>query len=128
MTDSVCLSPKMSPEELIDSYCRAWSDPDPVVRKAFLAGVWAEGAVYVDPPAHPSGFIELLDHIERVQAQRPGAQVLRTSRVDVHHDVARFTWHVQLADGSTLPEGIDFVDLTADRQQIRRVVGFFGSL
>lgn len=118
----------MSLEELIDRYCRAWSDPDPRERKAVLAGVWAEGAVYVDPRVHASGVIELLDHIERVQAQRPGAQVLRTSRVDVHHHVGRFTWHVQLPDGSTLPEGIDFVELSADGQQIKRVVGFFGSL
>jgi len=30
-----------------------------------------------------------------------------------------------LADGSTLPEGVDFAELSADGK-LRRIVGFFG--
>jgi hypothetical protein len=34
------------------------------------------------------------------------ARVSSGPDVQVHHDVARFAWHVVLADGSTLPEGL----------------------
>ena len=45
------------------------------------------------------------------EQRRPGARVLRTSGVDAHHHLARFAWHVVLADG-----------------RIRRIIGFFGPL
>jgi hypothetical protein len=61
-------------------------------------------------------------------ASRPGATNVRTSAVDVHHDVARFAWHVRMPDGRTLPEGLDVVTLTDDQAAIRRIIGFFGPL
>jgi hypothetical protein len=70
----------------------------------------------------------LLAHIAAVRARRPGAQVQRTSAVDVHHGVARFAWHVALPDGSTLPEGLDIALLSADGTRIERIFGFFGPL
>jgi hypothetical protein len=54
--------------------------------------------------------------------------VLRTSAVDVHHGVARFAWHVIQADGTSLPDGLDIAELSADGKRIRRIVGFFGPL
>lgn len=114
-------------EELIDTYCRAWSDPDPGERQRLLGLVWAEGATYTDPRADRLDAPALLAHIARIQAQRPGAVVERTSRIDEHHGAGRFHWHVRLHDGSTLPQGIDFFELSADGR-IARVVGFFGPL
>lgn len=114
-------------EQVIDTYCAAWSDPDPARRREILGRVWADGATYTDPTVHASGLDELLAHVGTVVAARPGARVVRTSRVDAHHDLARFAWHVVLADGATLPEGLDLAELTPDGR-IRRVVGFFGSL
>ena len=57
----------------------------------------------------------------------PGARVVRTSGVDAHHHLARFAWHVVLADGTTLPDGLDLAELTPDGR-IRRIIGFFGPL
>ncbi len=113
--------------ELIDTYCRAWSDPDPQHRRALLHRVWADSATYTDPTVHAAGADDLLAHIDAVLARRPGARVVRTSRVDVHHGLARFAWHVVQADGSTLPEGPDLAELTAEGR-IRRIIGFFGPL
>jgi hypothetical protein len=114
-------------DELIDTYCAAWSDPDPSRRREILGTVWAEGATYTDPTVHAAGLDALLAHIEGVVTQRPGAKVVRTSRVDLHHGLARFAWHVQLPDGSTLPEGLDLAELSADGR-IGRIIGFFGPL
>ncbi|HCB07644.1 MAG TPA: nuclear transport factor 2 family protein [Nocardioides sp.] len=112
-------------DDVIDTYARAWSDPDPAVRRQRLAEVWADGATYADPTADAVGAEQLAAHIDDVQAGYPGA-IERTSAVDAHHDVARFTWRYVLADGSVLVDGLDVVTLTEGR--IASITGFFGPL
>jgi hypothetical protein len=113
---------------LIDRYCEVWSEPDADRRAAMLAAVWGEHATYTDPSVHAGSATELLSHIAKVQARRPGARVLRTSEVDVHHNVARFAWHVVESDGRALPEGLDIAFLAPDGLEIERIIGFFGPL
>jgi hypothetical protein len=113
---------------LVDRYCLGWSDPDPARRRALLAEVLVPTATYTDPRVHADSLEALAAHIDRVLAQRPGARVLRTSEVDLHHGVARFAWHVVQADGTALPEGLDVVWLTDDGARLARILGFFGLL
>ena len=114
-------------DQLIDTYCAGWSDPDPTRRREILGGVWADGATYTDPTVRAAGLDDLLAHIDTVVARRPGAKVVRTSQVDVHHELARFAWRVIQADGTALPEGLDLAELSADGR-ICRIIGFFGPL
>jgi len=114
--------------EIIDRYCDAWNDPDAQRRAQLLAQVCSERASYIDPAVQAAGASELLAHIDKMVARRPGAKVLRTSEVDVHHNVCRFAWHVVLADGTVLRAGIDIAELSADHSRIERVIGFFGEL
>ena len=114
-------------DHLIDTYCLAWSDPSPERRHELLATVWAPGATYTDPTVHTVGADELLAHISTVIARRPGSQVLRTSPLDTHHNLTRFAWHVLQADGTTLPEGLDLAEFSADGR-ISRIIGFFGPI
>jgi hypothetical protein len=114
--------------QLIDRYCAVWNEADPARRKALLREVWADGATYTDPRADTAGADELLTHIARVRQGRPGARILRTSTVDVHHDVARFGWRAVEADGTELPEGLDIALLSPDGRRIERIIGFFGPL
>lgn len=111
---------------LIDRYCQAWSDHDESRRARLLGSVWAANATYTDPSVDALGFKELLAHIAKVQARRPGSRVVRTSEVDEHHRVARFAWRAIEASGNALLEGIDLAFLTADGSRIDRVIGFFG--
>jgi hypothetical protein len=113
---------------LIDRYCEAWSDPDRERRRQILLSVWAKDATYTDPRVHAASADELLAHIERVLASRPGSKVRRTSSVDLHHNVARFGWHVVLADGSSLPDGVDIAWISGDGRKLERIIGFFGPL
>ncbi len=53
---------------------------------------------------------------------------MRTTQVDLHHNVARFGWHLVLADGTTLPEGIDIVWLNSGQNLLSGILGFFGPL
>jgi hypothetical protein len=114
--------------ELIDRYCDAWTEPDASGRAAYLAQVWATGATYTDPLAHAAGSEELLAHIARVRARRPGARWLRTSAVDIHHGIARFAWKAVDRAGVTLVDGIDLAFISADGSKIERIIGFFGPL
>jgi hypothetical protein len=114
-------------DRLIDTYCEAWCEPDAAARRRLLERVWAEGATYTDPRVHLVGLDALVAHIGKVLADRPGSRVIRTSVVDVHHGVARFAWRVVQADGTMLPEGVDFAEAAGDGK-LARIVGFFGPL
>ena len=118
----------MEPTLLIDRYCDAWSEPDAKRRADILASVWSPAATYTDPSVYAASIMELLTHISKVQLSRPGAKVLRTSTVDVHHGIARFSWHVVQANGVELPEGLDVAFISIDGKRIERIVGFFGVL
>lgn len=115
-------------EDLIDRYCEAWSDPLPSKREALIRTALTPDATYCDPRSGLLAVEPLLSYISLVIAARPGARVVRISQVDVHHGLGRFEWHVQLLDGSFLPTGTDFIELSSDRRQLRRVVGFFAPL
>ncbi|PAP96815.1 hypothetical protein CIT31_03690 [Mesorhizobium wenxiniae] len=113
---------------LIDSYCAAWSDGSAERRRALLLPIWSDGATYTDPAVHATGAEELLAHIATVLAKHPGARILRTSDVDVHHGIARFAWKFAMPDGSSFPEGLDIAFLDAGQKRITRIIGFFGPL
>lgn len=113
---------------LIDRYCAAWSERDLAERSAMLAQVLTADATYADPTARVAGLEALVAHIGTVLAANPGARVSRTSCVDAYHDVARFAWQMTLADGTALPEGVDFVVVSSDGTRIRSITGFFGPL
>ena len=117
----------MNVEALVDRYCAGWSARDPGERAAILASVLTPDASYCDPGTEGDLELEaLLRYIEGVHARWPGAVIVRTSRVDLHHRYARFCWCLQLAGGEPLPEGIDFVRLSPARDRLSRITGFFG--
>ncbi|MCB0064615.1 MAG: hypothetical protein KDE19_20975, partial [Caldilineaceae bacterium] len=118
----------MTIDLLIDQYCLASTEPDPATRATILNAVYAANATYTDPMVYLVGIDELLAHIAKMQDNRPGAKIVRTSRVDLHHGVARFAWHLVRADGTTLPEGVDIAFVNADGAKIERIIGFFGPL
>ena len=114
-------------EQAIATYCAAWNETDAVARDALLAQVWADGATYTDPTVHLTGRPALVAHIDAVFARYPGSTIEMTSAVDAHHTVARFAWRKVLADGTALPEGIDFAEVGPDGK-LTRIIGFFGAL
>jgi hypothetical protein len=114
-------------EELIDVYCRACSEPDPVRRAESLARVCADDVAYVDPTIEINGRRALADYIGKVIARYPGGRIERTSALNEHHGMLRFAWQMVLADGKRLPEGIDFAEIGPDGR-LSRIAGFFGPL
>ena len=115
-------------EVLVDTYCQGWSDLDPLVRERCIRETLAPEATYVDPRTDTLSVEQLLAHISRIVTSRPGAAVKRTSNVDIHHNLARFNWHVLLPDGTSPSGGVDFIELEDNRRRISCIVGFFGPL
>lgn len=113
-------------EQVLERYLAAWNEADASKRDALLNECWAKEGVYSDPTGEAKGAAALSGMIGQVQKKYPGARLERTSRLDRHHDVARFGWRMVLADGSALPEGVDFVHFVDGR--IARIAGFFGAL
>ena len=118
----------MSLEALIDSYCEAWSTPDPDRRRANLDNTLTPDVIYTDPSDHVIGTDALSEHIGGIMEEHPGGKVMRTSAVDHHHDLARFAWQFVKADGETLIEGLDVVTVDGGTGKLRSIAGFFGPL
>ena len=112
-------------ENLVTRYCDAWNEADPAQRDAMLATVWAEDGVYCDPTVQAAGRSELVTHIGRVLARNPDSRIIRTSRVDSHHGLLRFTFARVTAKDEVLRDGIDFGEMSDDGR-LRRITGFFG--
>ncbi|MCK1357680.1 nuclear transport factor 2 family protein [Bradyrhizobium sp. 199] len=112
---------------LVDSYCAAWNERDGIKRLVMLAEVLTPDVRYVDPAVELSGREALATHIDVVFARYPGSGILRTTRIDRHHNRARFGWRKVLADGSLLADSVDFVEF-ARCGKICLIVGFFGPL
>lgn len=117
----------MTREDAVAIYCAAWNETTAARRTELLGQVWAPDATYTDPTVHCVGVVPLVEHIGRVLERYPGSKVVLTSAIDIHHDVARFAWKKVLADGTSLPEGIDFVEFSPDGR-LERIIGFFGPL
>ena len=118
----------MELSELIDTYCQAWSEALPARRAELLERALEPTATYTDPTAHTVGISELLTHIDKVLARRPGSRVVRTSELDSHHRMVRFHWRAIELNGNELPEGIDVAFISEDGRRIEKIIGFFGPL
>jgi hypothetical protein len=84
-------------------------------------------ARYTDPKVDFISVAELSNHIGQVHSKWPGAKIIRTSELDIHHNVARFAWQLVLADGAIAVEGVDFAEFST-MGKISRIIGFFGPM
>lgn len=111
----------------IDAYLDAWNEPQADQRRQILAQVMTDDAAYADPAKQVDSRTGVVEYIGEVLSKYPGGRIVRTSEVDAYHLVCRFNWQLVKADGTKLPESVDFVEFATDGR-IRRVTGFFGSL
>ena len=124
------------PKDLaVTQYANAWSKTTEAEILEALKTCWTPESTYTDPQTDPArGPMELARVILNFHKALPGATLTATSRVDVHHNVGRFSWHLKapsvVGNGVTQPpqesDGFDFVDFNVDGTRILRIVGFFG--
>lgn len=112
-------------DTLVDTWLRAYGEPDAATRAALIEQVWAADGVLADPPFTGAGHAGIAGLAAAVQDHYPGHTFRRTSAVDAHHDVARYTWEMVGPDGAVALTGTDVVTLGPDGR-LARVAGFFG--
>lgn len=117
----------MTVEKLLDTYCEAWSLPDPAARRERLSQSFAVEGRYVDPKTDVAGRDAFAASIDVFQSQIPGARIERYSAVSQHHDKAFFRWRCIGPKGNVLVQGIDVVTQNAEGQ-LSEIVGFFEPL
>ena len=113
---------------LIDKYFEVWNESDLDKRRIILKEIWFKHGEYIEPRAHLKGVDELADHIGKIQSGRPGLKIIGTSKMEVHHQIARFKWQLVKGDKISLLDGLDIVFFTDDGKKIKKIIGFFGEL
>lgn len=111
----------------IDTHLAGYAEADPDRRRDLLTSVWATDGVLLDPPLEGDGIDAIIGCGDAVVTHYPGHRFVRTSGIDVHHGVARYSWELRDPSDATVLEGIDIAE-TGDDGRIRRIVGFFGPL
>lgn len=111
-------------DRIIDTYFAMWNEPDRVKRLEVIAQAWAPTGHYVDPLSDVTGYEGLADMVDGVRAQFPGATLQRTSDLDAHHDVVKFSWNATGTDGAVIVGGTD-VCVLADDGRLAAIAGFF---
>lgn len=125
MTDTATTAP--STVELVDAYFAMWREADADARAALVAVAFTPDGRHVDPVADANGHDELNEMVGTIHAHYPGFTIERLSGIDQHGDQVRFTWKVDLADGTNLVTGTDVAELAADGR-FQRIAGFWGDL
>ena len=109
----------------VDTWLQAYGETDAAARAALIEQVWAPEGVLVDPPFSGTGHAEIAALAGAAQGQFPGHTFRRTSEIDAHHDLARYTWELVGPDGTLAVAGTD-VALVGEDGRLQYVAGFFG--
>ncbi len=112
----------------IFTYFDAWNEQDAGSRRELLDRSVTEDVDVVHPTfGRTHGIEPLADHIASYQTAMPGAEIVLSSAVDRHNDVARYAWSVVDASGDRAMDGIDVVEF-ADDGRLKLIVLFHGPL
>jgi hypothetical protein len=114
-------------ETAVAAYVDVWNETDDAARTDRARLVFTDDARLVDPLVDATGPDAIAGAIGALQAQMPGHTLSRTSALDAHHDLVRFSWTVAAPDGTVAVAGTDVLTFAADGR-VRASVAFFGDL
>lgn len=128
MTDTTTQNPTETATEvtaIVDAYVASWNEADAAKRTALVEQAWAPEARYVDPLLDLTGHQDLATLKPLLDQHYPGHEIRRTSDVDAHHNVCRFSWDLVDPAGSVVIAGID-VAVVGEDGRLQGLAGFFG--
>ncbi len=112
--------------ESLDNMLAAWNERDPDKVRGHLDKALAPGIEFIDPSITTRGIDEFEANVHDVHRSLPGAHYGRTSGVDSHNRLHRYTWQIS-RDGEIVMPGFDVTEVDEDGL-VLRVLGFFGPL
>ncbi len=110
---------------VIDTYLETWNETDAAKRAELIAASLGADLWYRDPLLEADGLEAYDGMIAAVQAQFPGLVMRRTSGVDAHRDVVRFTWALGAPGVDPVFVGLDVAKFDGDGK-LHRIIGFTG--
>jgi len=116
----------MAYPESLDHMLAAWNEGDQSRIRHHLELALAPDVEFVDPSVETHGIDEFEANVRNVQDALPGAVYSRTSGVDSHHGLHRYSWQIS-RDGEVVLPGFDVTSVD-DEGRVTRVLGFFGPL
>lgn len=125
MTNDTVTNETTAIDAVVDAYLASWNEADPAKRTTLVETAWAPEGRYVDPLLDLTGHEQLATLKPVLDQAYPGHRVARTSDVDAHHDVVRFSWELTDPAGAVVVAGID-VGVVADDGRLQGIAGFFG--
>lgn len=112
--------------EALDHMLMAWNERNPDNVRSHLDSALSSDVEFIDPSIETHGIDEFEANVHDVHRQLPGATYERTSGVDSHHRLHRYTWRIS-GDTEILMNGFDVTEVDDDGK-VLRVLGFFGPL
>ena len=110
-------------ETVVDAYLETWNETDAAKRAGLIEQSLGADLWYRDPMLEADGRAAFDAMVAAVQAQFPGLVMRRTSDVDAHHDLVRFTWALGAPDTEPFVAGVDVAKFDADGR-LHRIIGF----
>ena len=112
--------------DLVDRMLDVWNEKNPELVMDRLTAVLSADIVFIDPTITTLGLIEFEANVRGFRAKYPHAVISRTSGVDAHSNLHRYTWQISINDKAVLI-GTDVSETDADGR-ICKVLGFFGAV
>lgn len=110
-------------DALANRYIGSFNETDPERRRTLIEALYTADGTYTDPNQDLKGPAAIEAFVAATQAHFPGYRFSLGSKVDAHHQQARFNWH-GTAPGALEPEYIGFDIIVAAQDRIRQVLGF----
>jgi uncharacterized protein YndB with AHSA1/START domain len=111
-------------EPKLDAWFRAWNERDAAARLAQLELCTHPSIEFRDAHGCVDGIAELVAHIGLAQVHMRASRLERCGPAQQSHGTALVPWRALAADGSSLGEGTNALELAADGRLVR-VVGLW---
>lgn len=126
MTDTTTATPQaesVPDTTVVDTYLATWNETDPAKRRELIDASLGADLWYRDPLLEADGLDAYDAMIAGVQAQFPGLVMRRTSPLDGHRDLIRFTWAFGEPGADPVIAGLDVAKYDDDGK-LHRIIGF----
>lgn len=109
-----------------DRMLDAWNERDMRQVRNHLDAALAPDVIFIDPTIVTHGIEQFEKNVHAFRAKYPEAILRRSSAVDSHHELHRYSWEIVIHSKVFLL-GFDVTE-TDPSGKVKRVLGFFGPL
>lgn len=111
----------------IEAMLSAWNTRNDEAMQQVVSGALAPEVEFCDPHYDIRGHAPFIEMVRAFWIKNGDCTISRASRIDTHHNRARYAWAITWPDGRRF-EGFDAVTVDPSSGKVTRVDGFFGPL